>query len=41
MSLMTILFYGAEKEGERGRERWVDLGRFMTPGLRKDLQCHG
>ena len=25
-------------EGER--ERWVDLGRLMTPGVSKDIWCH-
>ena len=28
------------REGEGERDPGVDLGRFMTPGLSKDIQCH-
>ena len=32
--------YVAEREGER-EGKLGDLDSFMTPGLSKDLQCHG
>ena len=39
--LNSMVKRGREGLRERGREKWVDLGSFMTPGLSKDLQCHG
>ena len=38
--LNSMVQRGQRDHYEGERERWVDLGRLMTPGLSMDIKCH-